>query len=115
MLKLNSGTVGIAQGDAVLFSDFEDDGPMWRGVGQRESRSKVSFAQAYRTVPHVQVSVSMLDMSNISNIRLDVQAENITETGFDIVFRTWADSQVARVRVAWMSIGELPDEDNWDL
>lgn len=115
MLKLNSGTVGIAHGDVVLFSDFEDDGPMWRGEGPRESRSKVSFGQAYRTVPHVQVSVSMLDMSHVSNVRLDVHAENISESDFDIVFRTWADSKVARVRVAWTSIGELPDEDTWHL
>ena len=35
--------------------------------------------------------------------------------GFDIVFRTWNDTQVARIRVAWTAIGELPNEDDWAL
>lgn len=115
MMRLNSALIGIDSGDVVLFSDFKDEGTMWRGEGQRESRASVTFSQPYSTAPHVHVSVSMLDISNSSNARTDVQAENITTTGFDIVFRTWADTRVARARIAWMSIGELPDEDGWDL
>ena len=115
MLRLTSGNIGIDYGDVVLFSDFEDDGAMWRGECPRKSRSAVQFAQNYRALPHVQVSVSMLDMSNSSNVRLDVQADNITTSGFEIVFRTWADTRVARVRVAWTAIGELPNDDGWDL
>lgn len=115
MHRLHSGLVGIDHGDVVLFSDFEDDGQMWRGDGPRQSRAPVKFAQSYAKPPHVQVTISMWDISNNSNIRADVQAENITENGFDIVFRTWADTQVARVRVAWTSFGELPNDDGWDL
>jgi hypothetical protein len=44
-----------------------------------------------------------------------VQCEDITESGFAIVFRTWGDTKVARVRVAWQAIGELPHVDDWDL
>jgi hypothetical protein len=98
-----------------LFSDFEDDGQMWRGDGPRQSRAPVKFAQAYANLPHVQVSISMWDIANTTNIRADVQAENITTDGFDIVFRTWADTQVARVRVAWTSFGDLPNDDGWEL
>ncbi len=115
MLRLNSGLVGIDHGDVVLFSDFEDDGQMWRGEGPRQSRAPVSFAKPYAAPPHVQVAISMWDISNSSNIRADVQAENITVAGFDIVFRTWSDTQVARVRVAWTSFGELPNDDGWEL
>ncbi|MDO6591270.1 hypothetical protein DS901_00475 [Loktanella sp. D2R18] len=115
MHRLNSGTVGIDHGDVVLFSDFEDDGAMWRGNGPRQSREHVKFETQYRTPPHVQVSMSMWDISNSTNTRADVQAENITEAGFEIVFRTWADTQVARVRIAWTSFGELPNDDGWDL
>jgi len=115
MRRLNSGTVGIDQGDVVLFSDFEHDGDMWRGEGPRQARETVTFGQAYINPPHVQVSISMWDISNSTNIRADVQAENITTNGFDIVFRTWADTQVARVRVAWTSFGELPNDDGWEL
>lgn len=115
MRRFESGTVGVDHGDVVLFSDFEDDGPMWRGEGPRQSRAKVLFSQPYSTPPHVQVSISMWDISNNTNIRADVKAEDITETGFDIVFRTWVDTQVARVRVAWTSIGALPNDDGWEL
>ncbi|WP_106746094.1 H-type lectin domain-containing protein [Yoonia maritima] len=115
MHRLSSGTVGIDHGEVVLFSDFEDDGAMWRGEGPRQSRAKVKFKATYGSPPHVQVSMSMWDISNSTNTRADVQAENITEDGFEIVFRTWADTQVARVRVAWTSFGELPHDEGWEL
>ncbi|SFS20276.1 H-type lectin domain-containing protein [Yoonia litorea] len=115
MREVKSGVLGIDHGEAVMFSDFEDDGQMWRGDGPRQSREAVNFSERYKTPPHVQVSISMWDISNKSNIRADVQAENITETGFEIVFRTWSDTRVARIRVAWTAIGELPHEDDWEL
>lgn len=115
MRKFERGMIGIDHGDVVLFSDFEDDGEMWRGEGPRLHRQCVKFGEHYIAPPHVQVSISMWDISNSSNVRADVQAENVSETAFDIVFRTWADTQVARVRVAWTSIGELPSDDGWDL
>ena len=115
MHRLSSGTVGIDHGEVVLFSDFEDDGAMWRGEGPRQSRATVKFNTSYGSVPHVQVSMSMWDISNSTNTRADVQAENITKDGFEIVFRTWADTQVARVRIAWTAFGDLPHEDGWEL
>lgn len=115
MRKLDSNVIGIDQGDVVLFSDFEHDGQMWTGEGPRHTRMAVAFSESYQTAPSVYVSVSMLDMSNSGNIRADLQAENITVTGFDIVFRTWGDTQVARCRVAWQSIGAVRTEDVWDL
>ncbi|MBR2658242.1 H-type lectin domain-containing protein [Yoonia sp.] len=115
MQRLNTGVLGIDSGDLVLFSDFEDGGAMWRGKGPRQSRAAVTFSAPYLTPPHVQVSISMWDISNKSNIRADVQAENITAYGFDVVFRTWADTQVARLRVAWTSFGELPQDEGWEL
>ena len=54
-----------------------------------------------------------MDTSTV--IRADVVAETVTETGFDLVFRTWDDTRVARARIGWMAIGELIDEDDWDV
>jgi len=31
------------------------------------------------------------------------------------VFRTWGDSKVARIRADWMAVGEVADDDAWDL
>jgi hypothetical protein len=48
-------------------------------------------------------------------MRGDLVSENIAEEGFDIVFKTWGDTRFARARVAWLAIGQLPPEDDWDL
>ena len=115
MKRLRSHSIGVDQGDVALFSDFEDGGAMWTGNGPRERRRAIKFATKYKSPPSVQVSVSLWDVDTASALRAEVTAEDITETGFDIVFRTWLDSRVARLRVAWISIGDLPHEDDWEL
>ena len=32
-----------------------------------------------------------------------------------MVFRTWGDTRVARIRADWTAIGAIIDEDNWVL
>lgn len=115
MRKFESHLLGIDQGDVVLFSDFEHDGEMWSGDGPRKIVMPVVFSESYADAPSVTVSISMWDMSNEAYARADVQTEDVTKTGFNIVFRTWGDTKVARVRVAWQSIGAMKAEDAWDL
>jgi len=115
MKRFSSHLVGIAQGDIVLFSDFEDDGEMWTGTGPRERRHAVRFDEAFRSEPAIHTSISLWDVDTASAMRGEVTAENITLEGFEVVFRTWMDTRVARVRVAWMAIGELSHEDDWEL
>lgn len=115
MKKLRSSIVGIDSGDEVLFEDFEDGGEMWTGRGQRERRRRIKFSERYISVPTVQLSISLWDMDAGSVLRADVSAEAVTEKGFDMVFRTWGDTKVARARIAWMSFGELEDADAWDV
>jgi hypothetical protein len=115
MIRLDSAVVGIDQGDTVLFSDYEDGGKMWTGKGSRERRAAVKFSEPYRTPPSVHVALSMWDMDSGTNVRADVTAEKITEIGFDLVFRTWGDTRVARARIRWMAIGELVNPDDWAL
>ncbi len=114
MKRIGSG-VGILQGSRVLFSDFADGGMMWTGNGNRESRFIISFKPHFRAAPAVTVGISMWDMDHKTNSRADIMAENITEKGFHIVFRTWGDTRVARVRADWMAIGAVRDEDDWDV
>lgn len=115
MRKFARNEIGIAQGEDVLFSDYQDGGEMWTGSGQRERRHALSFDEVFRTPPMVHVSLSMWDMDCGANARADVSAENITETGFEVVFRTWDDSRVARARIRWMAIGDVPHDDDWQL
>ncbi|MBI1417794.1 MAG: hypothetical protein GC146_11275 [Limimaricola sp.] len=115
MKQLRNHLIGVDQGDLILFSDFEHDGLMWTGNGPRQSRSRVTFSQPFRNAPAVHLSLSMWDMSNTTNARVDLQAEEVDGEGFVIQFRTWADTRVARVRVAWLAIGEVAHDDDWSV
>lgn len=106
--------VGILQGSEVLFSAFEDGGEMWTGSGPRKHRLPLRFSQSFKAVPSVQVGLSMWDTSTGSQ-RLDIRAKDITPDGFTIVFGTWADTRVARVRVDWLAIGPVLYEDDFDF
>lgn len=115
MKKIRSNLVGIDQGDEVLFTDFENGGDMWTGEGNRERRKKVTFSEAFKSPPAVTCSVSLWDVDYSTNIRSDLYALNITEKDFEIVFSTWDNTRIARIRVSWMAIGEMRDEDEWDI
>lgn len=115
MKRLTSGAIGIQQGTRVLFSDYADGGPMWTGQGDRENRHVVRFKEPFSAPPAVMVGVSMWDIDHKHNARADITAENVTETGFHIVFRTWGDSRIARIRADWTAIGAIRDEDDWDI
>jgi hypothetical protein len=115
MKRISSGTVGIEQGSRVLFSDFADDGVMWTGNGPRESRHIVTFKEKFKENPTVSVSISMWDMDHKTNSRADITAENVTAKGFHLVFRTWGDSRVARIRADWLVIGAVNSDDDWEI
>jgi hypothetical protein len=114
-MKRFSGKIGVVQGTKVLFSDFADDGVMWAGHGPREVRQAQTFKDPFAEPPAVMVSISMWDMDNKVNSRADISAENITAKGFQIVFRTWGDTRVARIRADWTAIGPALDDDDWDV
>ncbi|MDU8927282.1 H-type lectin domain-containing protein [Alisedimentitalea sp. MJ-SS2] len=115
MKKFSTHSIGIAQGDDVIFEDFEDGGEMWTGTGHRERIKEIEFSEPFKEVPAVHVSLSLWDVDNATNMRAEVDAENVTETGFELVFRTWGDTKVARVRIGWMAIGPVKNDDDWEL
>ncbi|MDQ2090187.1 H-type lectin domain-containing protein [Marimonas arenosa] len=115
MKKFASQSIGIAQGNDVLFEDFEDGGEMWTGMGHRERVKGITFAEPFKEVPAVHCSLTLWDVDSATNVRADVEAINVTGNGFDLVFRTWGDTKVARVRISWMAIGPVTNEDDWEL
>ena len=115
MKRISSSSVGVEQGSRVLFSDFADGGVMWTGQGDRESRHLIKFKEVFSAPPSVMVSISMWDTDHKHNARAEITAETITAKGFHLVFRTWGDTRVARVRADWMAIGAVKTEDDWDL
>lgn len=115
MRKYIGSLIGVDQGNEEVFSDFAAGGEMWTGHGSRERRKRITFSEPFRTQPSVQVSLSLWDMDQRANVRADIAADNVSPKGFDLVFRTWSDTRVARVRMSWMAIGEVSSEDDWDL
>lgn len=115
MREIGVGRLGIDQGSVVMFSDFQDGGPMWTGSGPREVRRQVPFARPFAASPAVIVGIAMWDIDHRSNQRADLAAEAVTEEGFELVFRTWGDTSVARIRADWAALGPLPDPDDWVL
>lgn len=115
MLKIDGGKLGIAQDSVLLFSDFQDGGAMWTGEGPRELRRVVEFDTPYKDTPIVQVGLSMLDIDHSTNHRVDIAAEDIALDGFTIVFRTWGDTRIARVRADWIAFGPVRHDDDWDV
>jgi H-type lectin domain len=114
-MKRFSGFVGVEQGSRILFSDFAHDGAMWTGSGPREVRHKQQFKDPFLAPPAVTVGISMWDIDHKTNSRVDISAENVTADDFEIVFRTWGDTRVARIRADWMAIGQVRDDDDWDV
>ena len=115
MQIINSTRVGVSQGAVDLFSDFETGGEMWTGEGRRERRQWIAFAQPFATEPMVHVALTLWDIDSAHNVRADLAAEKISASGFEAVFRTWKDTRVARVRIGWLAIGAVSDEDAWDV
>jgi hypothetical protein len=115
MRRFSQHQIAVEQGSVLLFSDFADNGPMWAADGPREKRHTVVFSEAFRAMPVVHLSISMWDMDGDTNQRADLKAEAITPKGFDLVFRTWGDSRVARIRADWMALGEVAGDGDWEL
>lgn len=115
MKRISPGAIGIQQGSRVLFSDYADGGVMWTGQGDRESRHVITFPEAFIDAPVVMVAISMWDTDHKHNARAELVAEKITETNFHLVFRTWGDTRVARIRADWTAMGAVRDDNDWDV
>ena len=115
MQRLRTNLVGVDQGSVVLFSDFEDGGEMWTGRGAREALTTILYNGVFLNPPTVSVNISMWDMDQETNIRADVSTAQITREGFQIIFKTWGDTRIARVRSTWTAIGEVKSEEDWDV
>lgn len=112
---LNRGSTGVAKGSVILFSAFENEGPMWVGQGPREERRRVEYGLTFLVPPMVHVGLSMWDVSNEANMRMQVAAEEVGNSGFVVSLRTWGDTRIARMGVSWLAVGMVTDPDLWDV
>lgn len=115
MQRFGQNAVGVARGSCLMFSAFEDNGPMWAGDGPRVERREIMFPDAFQAPPVVHVSIGMWDIDSSANQRADISVDKITDIGFEIVFRTWGDTRVARIRAEWLAIGPVQHDDDFDV
>ena len=115
MRRIRAHLLGVEQGEVVLFSDFDSNGPMWTGDGARQVRQVVTFAEPYLDVPSVRVWLTMWYIAHTATSRVDIAAWDVQRESFSIVFRTWGDTKVARVRAGWLALGPMRDDDDWDV
>jgi len=115
MKYITRSALGIAQGSKIMFADFAHGGEMWTGQGPRESRHSIQFEQPFSDLPTVMVGIAMWDMDQSTAVRGDIVAEKVNRKGFDLVFRTWSDTRIARIRADWTALGPVATEDDWDV
>ncbi|MFN6395732.1 MAG: H-type lectin domain-containing protein [Aphanizomenon sp.] len=95
------------QGGALVngYSANPEKWNLLTGTGNREFTSHVDFKEAYAQKPVVVLAISGLDVLNAANNRITATATNVTPRGFDINYKTWANSQIWSVFLNWTAFG----------
>lgn len=75
------------------------------GTGVRQYIKRITFPIAFSSPPKVVSNVHGFDLDYRVNSRMDVVIQNVTSTGFDVVFHTYADSIVYAVYSTWIAYG----------
>jgi hypothetical protein len=75
------------------------------GDGERVFRAHVEFATVFAVTPLVHVGLAGFDIDRDDTARLQVRAEAITTSGFDVVLTTWRRTRVYGAAVSWLAIG----------
>lgn len=76
------------------------------GSDEREWRQPVVFAKTFDATPTVTVGITALDIDQSANSRVIAEAQNITEKGFDLVYKTWSNTVLYGVRSSWLAFGD---------
>ena len=76
---------------------------MMDGRGERSVTIHINFDKKYEKIPKVMVSISLLDTEKNTNLRINVYAEHINTSGFDLIIYTWDDTRIFRIKATWIS------------
>lgn len=106
-----SGPAPLVQSGTVSSWYGKDEWPLVQGAGTRTFSAHVPFEQPFDRVPDVAVGLSMIDILDGHNARLNAFAEGVTTTGFTLVIQTWGDSRVWGCGAAWVASVDGPAAD----
>ena len=82
--------------------------PSWNlssGTELRSHKVQISFQQKFSQKPQVVLGLNHIDVTNDAGNRLQAVAEDITTSGFVLVFYTWADTKVWGAGASWFAYG----------
>lgn len=94
----------------VAKSGDQTDWNLLKGTGTRKSIKHVTFDPPFKKPPKIVVGLRLVDyksgQSKLSAQKFSVYPENITKSGFDMVFQTWCDNQVWALTATWLAYQE---------
>lgn len=74
-------------------------------AGEREFKHHINFPQEFTDgLPIVLVMLSGVDSDNATNQRVLVTTDNITQYGFNVLYKTWWDTRLYGAWVTWIAI-----------
>lgn len=74
--------------------------------GVRTVTRYVKFSVPFPNEPSVIMGITKLDAGATTNLRVNVEAADVTTTGFNARFTTWDDSVTFGVSASWIAVGE---------
>ena len=104
LTALTQGLGGLVQTGNAGAGQATPGWTLLTGTGDRAHRLAIKFPQPFQRPPTVQVSLTLFDIINTANARLEVTAEEVTTAGFTAVIKTWADGQVYHANIGWLAI-----------
>ena len=74
--------------------------------GDRKIRKEISYKKFSKS-PTVVLGVVGLDVDKRFNTRYKIWVENVTDNGCDVIFRTWADTDIYLLEAQWIAYGPM--------
>jgi hypothetical protein len=79
---------------------------MWKGSGERSVTDFIQFESQFLKTPKLHVALHSIDASKDANLRIVIDVDAITPSGFECTIQTWGNTKLAFVDIAWIAIGK---------
>ena len=73
------------------------------GTGSRVYRKYIKFNPDLTGTVNVVVALKHIDMSGMSNLSVNVNAENVDREGFELTFHIWTNTKIAGLGCSWIA------------
>jgi hypothetical protein len=76
--------------------------------GSHEPRTfslPIIFSVPFDSTPVVSLGLAGFDIDQRDSARINLQAANISQTGFTALISTWRDTRVYSVTLSWLAVG----------